>query len=101
MLRALGSVSCDIIHETESYDFLRALGSSPCDITYETGRTVCYGLWVLRLVISRTRQGVHNCYGHWGLRLVTSHTTQGVRFIPGIRFFVLSYRRREILGSAS
>ena len=37
---------------------LRALGSASCDITHETGGTICYGLWVLHLVISHTRQGV-------------------------------------------
>ena len=66
------------------YVFFRALGSVSCDITHETGGTICYAHWVLRLVISHTRQGVrfvgaldsascditHEtggtiCYGHW------------------------------------
>ena len=107
---------------------LRALGSASCDITHETGGTICDGHWVLRLVISHTRQGVrfvrgmgfcvfgyytrdrgydllealrsascdiiHEtrgtiCYGHWVLRLVISHTRQGVRFATGIGFCVL------------
>ena len=86
----------------------RALGSVSCDITHETGGTICYGHWVLRLVISHTRQGydllqalgsascdiTHEtigtiCYGHWVLRLVISHTRQGVRFVTGIGFCVL------------
>ena len=110
------------------YDLLRALGSASCDITHETGSTICYGHSVLRLVISHTRQGVrfvtsiafcvlwyHTrdrgydllralgsascditletggaiCYGHWVLRLVISHTRQGVRFVTGIGFCVL------------
>ena len=89
MLRALGSASCDIIHETRGticyghcvlrlvichtrdrgYDLLRALGSASCVIIYETRGTICYGYWVLRLVIS--------------------HTRQGVRFVTGIAFCVL------------
>ena len=40
------------------YDLIRALGSVSCDITHETGGTICYRHWVLRLVISHTRQGV-------------------------------------------
>ena len=83
MLRALGSVSCDITHETRGTicyrhwvlclvishtrdrgnDLLRALGSASCDITRETGGTICYGHWVLRLVISHTRQGVRVVMG--------------------------------------
>ena len=93
MLRALGSVSCDISHVTrgaicyghwvlrlvishkrQGYDFVRALGSGFCDITHETGGTICYGHWVLRLVIS--------------------HRRQGGRFVMGIGFYVLwSYTR--------
>ena len=37
---------------------LHALRSASCDITHETWGTTCYGHWVLRLVISHTRQGV-------------------------------------------
>ena len=58
MLRALGSASCDITHETRGYDVLRALGSASCDITHETMGEVCDGHWVLCLVIAHTRQGV-------------------------------------------
>ena len=111
---------------------LRALGSASCDITHETGGTICYVHCVLRLVISYTRQEVrlvmgigfrkgHDlfealgsascdithetggtiCYGHWVqtgsticyrhciLRLVISHTRQGVRFVTGIGLCVL------------
>ena len=79
---------------------LRALGSASCDITHETGATICYGHWV------QTRGTI--CYGHWVLRLVISHTRQGVRFVTGIGFCVLRYRTRDkgydllrALGSAS
>ena len=65
---------------------LRALGSASCDITHETGGTICYGQWVLRLVIS--------------------HTRQGVRFVTGIGFCVLwchtgerGYDLLRVLGS--
>ena len=37
---------------------LRALGSASCDITHETAGTIGCGHWVLPLVISHTRQGV-------------------------------------------
>ena len=56
---------------------LRALGSASCDITHETMCTSCHGHWVLRPVITHTRQGGTICYGHWVLRLVISHTRQG------------------------
>ena len=68
---------------------LRALRSASCDIIHETRGTICYGHWVLRLVISHTRQGVRFVTGHWVLRLVISHTRQGVRFVKGIEFYVL------------
>ena len=83
MLRAVGSASCDITHETggtichgqwvlrryELLRVLRVLGSASFDITHETPGTICYGLWVLRLVIS--------------------HKRQGVRFVRGIKLCVL------------
>ena len=78
------------------YDLFRKLGSASCDITHETGGTSFYGHWVLRLVITHTRQGKRFvtgiglcvlvisddtggtiCYGHWVLRLVISHTRKG------------------------
>ena len=34
---------------------LRAFGSASCEITHETRGAVCDGHWVLRLVISRDR----------------------------------------------
>ena len=92
---------------------LRALGSGSCDITHETGGTICLRHCVLRLVISYTRgcvllralgsvscditheTGGTICYGHWVLRLVISHTRQGVRFVTGIAFCVLSYHTRD------
>ena len=86
-----------------SYDLLRALGSASCANIHETGGTICYGHWVLRLVILHTRQGVrfvtamgsasrditHEtrgtiCYGHWVLRLVILHTRQGVRLLRAL-----------------
>ena len=57
---------------------LRALVSRSRDITLERRDTICYGHWVLRLVISHTRPGGTICYGHWVLRLVISPTKQGV-----------------------
>ena len=100
------------------YDLLRALGSASRDIRHETGGTVSYGHWVLRLVISHTRQGVRfirgigfcgrsaSCditletggtsfYGHWVLHLVISPTRQGVRYVTGIGFCVLRYLTRN------
>ena len=127
LLRALGSVSCDI-RRYRGYDLLRALRSASCDITHETTATIYYGHWVLCLVITDTRQGVrivtgigfcvfrnhtrhrandllralgsascditHEtrgtiCFGHWVLRLVISHTEKGVRFVTGIGFCIL------------
>ena len=102
-------------HTRQGYDLLRALASASCDITHETGGTICYGHWVLRLVISYTRQrlelvpkcqdakkydllrerGGTICFGHWVLCLVISHTRQGVRFVAGIGFCVLSYHTRD------
>ena len=58
LLWAFASVPCDIASETEGDDLCGALGSASSDITHETGDTICYGHWVLCLVISLTRQGV-------------------------------------------
>ena len=88
------------------YDLLRALGSASCDITHETEGTNCYGHWVLLLVISQTRQGVRFVTGfgfcvlwyhtrdrrydlHCVLGLLISYTRQGVRLVTGIGFCVL------------
>ena len=54
---------------------LRALGSASCDITHETRGSICYGHWVLPLVIS--------------------HTRQRVRFVTGIGFYVLCFHTRD------
>ena len=109
---------------------LRALGSASCDIIHETGGTICYGHWVLHLVISHTRQGVrfvagigfcilsyhtrdrgydlvralgsascditHGtggtiCHGHWVLHLVISRTRPGVRFVTGTGFCIFTH----------
>ena len=57
---ASGIVFCILRYHTRNrgYDLLRALGSASCDITHESGGTVYNGHWVLRLMISRTKQGV-------------------------------------------
>ena len=112
----------------KGYDLLRALGSASCDITHETGGTILLRHWVLGLLISYARQGVRfvtgigfcvlsyhigdrgydllralgsmSCdithetggtilLGHWVLGLVISYTRQGVRFVTGIGFCVL------------
>ena len=57
LLRALGSATCDITHET-GVRFVTGIELSSCDITYETGGTTCDRHWVLHVVISHTRQGV-------------------------------------------
>ena len=107
---------------------LRAVGSASCVITHETVETICYGHWVLRLAISHTRQEVRFairalgsascdityetggtiCSGHWVLRLVLSNTRQGVRVVTGSGFCVLCYHTGDrgydlirALGSAS
>ena len=170
LLRALGSASCHITHETggticygnyalllvishtkqgvrlvtgigfcilkyhtraRGYDLLRALGSASCNITYETGGTVFCEHCVLNLVISHTKQEVrfvtgigicvswyhtrdkgtschrhcvllitHEtagtiCYGHWVLRLVIFHTKQGVLFVKCIGLCILWYHKRN------
>ena len=100
MLRALGSASCDITHETggtvsyghwvlrlvishlrQEVRFVTSIGfcgrSASCDITHKTRNTICYGNWVLRLGDITHRTGGTICYGHWVLPLVISHTRQG------------------------
>ena len=47
-------------------------------ITHETGGTICYVHWVLRLVISHTRQGV---------RFVTGIGVTGIGFGQGYDLF--------------
>ena len=117
------SASCDITYETGgtsswhwvlflviSYArlvvLLPALDSASCDITRETGGTICYGNWVLRLVITETAGTT--CFGHCFLRLVMSYTRQKEGFNTGVRFCVLRYHTRDngyvwlwALGSAS
>ena len=83
LLRALGVASCDIIYEPWSTSCYRHR------ITHETRGTSCYGHWVLRLVISHTKQGATIRYRHWVLRLVISHTGRGVRLVTGIGFGAL------------
>ena len=129
------------------YDLLRALGSASCVIRHETWGTICSGHWVLHLVSSDMRQGVrfvtgigfcilcyqardrgydllrasgsasyvirHEtgvtiCYGHWVLHLVLSDTRQGLRFVTGLGFCILCHQTQDsgydllrALGSAS
>ena len=88
---------------------LWALGSASCDITDKMGDTMCYGHWVLHLVISHTRDrgyellralgsascdithetGATICYEQWVLRPVLSHTRPGVRVVTGSGFCAL------------
>ena len=115
MLRALGSASSDITHEpgvTISCDIRHETGIrfvTGIGITHETGGTICYGHWVLRLVISHSRDRGYDllrafgsascdithetggtiCYGHWAPCLVILHTRQEVRFVTSIGFCVL------------
>ena len=67
---------------------LRALGSASFGITHETGGTICYGHWVLRLVISYTRQGYDLLRALGSASRDIKHET-GVRFVTGIGFCVL------------
>ena len=79
---------------------LCALGSASCDITHETGGTIRYGHWVLRLVISHTRQGVRFVTGST-LRSASCDITHetGVRFATGIG--LCGYDLLRVLVSAS
>ena len=76
MLRALGSASCHILHETKGRTCLRTFGSASGDMTYETGGTTCCGHGILCFEISHTRRVVRHetghtiWYGHWLLRLL-------------------------------
>ena len=120
---------CILCHQTRDrgYDLFRALGSASCVSRHQTGGTICYGHWVLHLVLSDTRQGVRFVTGigfcilsyqtrdrgydllrALGLHLVLSDTRQGVRFVTGIGFCVLCYQTRDtgydllqVLSSAS
>ena len=128
LLRALGSASCVIRHETRGticygpwvlhlvssdtrqavplvtaivfcilyyqtpdrgYDLIWALDSASCVIRHQTRGTICYGHWVLHLVLSDTRQGVRFVTSIWVLHLVVSDTRQGIRFVTGIGFCIL------------
>ena len=66
------------------YDLLRAFGSLACDITHETRGTICYGHWVLHLEITHDAGGTI-CYGRCVLHFVISHRKErGLRFVTGI-----------------
>ena len=87
------------------YNLLGALGFVSCDFFYKTGSTICYGHWVLHLVLSHSRQGYDLIRA---LGSAISHTRQGVRFVTGIGFCVMRYHTRDrgydllrTLGSAS
>ena len=96
---------------------LRALGSVSGHITHGTGGMICYGHWVLCLVISHTRQGVrldralgsassditHEtrgtiCCGQSLLHLVISHTRQWGMICYGHRVLlvVISHTRQGV-----
>ena len=68
------------------------------DITYkivhETKGAIRYGHWVLRFVISLTRQGAIRAK-LWVLRLMISYTKQGLQFVTDSGFCVLCYRTRD------
>ena len=68
---------------------LRALGSA-CNITHEIGGTVCYGHWVLCLVISHTRQGLRLVRAVSSASCDITYDTSGtiVQFATGIGFSV-------------
>ena len=107
-LRALGSASCDITHETGGTICYGHWVYASYHIKHETEGTTCYGKWVLHLVMSPTNQRGYDllvalcsascdmshetegtiCFGHWVLHLVISHTRQGLRFVNGIGFCV-------------
>ena len=81
---ATGIVFCILVYHTRDggYDLLRPLGPASFDVTHETRGTTCFGHWVLRLMVSRTKQGV--------------------RFVTGIRsasfditLFILRYHTRD------
>ena len=71
---------------------VRALGCVSCDITHETGVTACDWHWVLRLVISHTRQRV---------RFVTGTGFCGRSASCDITHETGGYEFLRILGSAS
>ena len=68
---------------------LRALGSASCDIIHETWYTICYGHWVLHLVISGTKQEIRFVTGNGAPCLVTLHTRQEVRCVTDIWLRIL------------
>ena len=77
LLGTLGSASCNLAYESAGVrfvtvilfcilryhardrrdDLLRPLGPASWDIAHETRGTNCFGHWILRLVISHTKQG--------------------------------------------
>ena len=87
---------------------LRAAGSASCDITHETVGTICYVHWALQFVISHTKQGVRFVTGI-GFCILRNRTRDrgydllralgsascdithgtGVRFVTGIGFCIL------------
>ena len=108
LLRALGSASCDLTHARDkAYDLLRALGPASgdhtrrggaichwhcfesCEITHETGGAICFGLCVLYLVISPTKQRGDDLLRALGSASCDITHDTGVRFVTGIVFCVL------------
>ena len=74
---------------------LRALDSASFDITHQTGGAICFGHWVLRLMISYTTEETI-CYGHWVLHLVLSYTRQWVRFVTYDVLWALDSASKDI-----
>ena len=71
----------------KGYDLFRALVSASSDITHETAATICYRHWILRLVISHTRQrGSLSTLGSASCDIL--HETEGLRLATGIGFCV-------------
>ena len=85
-------------------------GSAFCDSRHETGGTICYGHWVLHLMMITFETGLtvfyghenlsascdsrHEtrstiCYGHGVLHLVIADTRREVRYVTGIGFCIL------------
>ena len=86
-----GIVFCILRYHTRNrgYDLLRALGSASSDITHETRGTIRYGHWVLCFTISHTKQEVRfaTCIGP--LYLAISHPRQRVRFATAVGSCIL------------
>ena len=79
------------------YDLLRAVGSASCDIAHETRGTFCSGHWVLHLVISLKHEtGGTVCFRAFcSASCDLAYETAGVRFVTGIGLCALWYHSRN------